>query len=477
MTDILERLYARYGNYTDRSAQLPGIVDYVHPTSQGSADSRALVKGASDEAKRTGIPQRVRLGEDVIGIPAGGLPDNRIDTVAGILSDGGDRDIHLQRQKFMAANPNWSPDTRVPGSRIASQAMSEAAPAVADSAAPAPALADRVTTMEGAPTKSDRYVVVHQSQAQQAIAALDTHVSKIYKPIGFEVHNFTANGVQLSAIRSADPNFYFGAGEFGTLKSAAVKAQVHSLNEGGFFSSSMAKIEQHARELLPNGANGAKPLAAPASPSPAPATQASGAPAEVPPPVTPAPASQPHAAEAPAPHSGSAVRTAAISGGAMAAGLPAVMSGALAARKGKDASAVAVATAQGLAEGLLPGSTTGFDGITNPNESGWDRAFNAASTATGATFTAGAVSTATGVGAPVGFPAMVAGGVGNVATNLARDVTYLAGVTKHGGLVTGLVQWAGEMYDPAKADANPADAPRHGLSTQAPPDANKLRQK
>ena len=122
---------------------------------------------------------------------------------------------------------------------------------------------------------------------------------------------------------------------------------------------------------------------------------------------------------------------------------------------------VAKAGLHGLANGALPGVTEGFKNITENNKhQNWiDQTLNAVSTATQGVAT-GALVVAGGatVAAPVtggtslavaGGSMVVAGvsGLANLGLGVVHDVTYVTGVSKQGGLITGMIGMAGQLAD------------------------------
>jgi hypothetical protein len=108
---------------------------------------------------------------------------------------------------------------------------------------------------------------------------------------------------------------------------------------------------------------------------------------------------------------------------------------------------------RGLANAALPGVTDGFKNITENNQhQNWvDQTLNAGTTATqGVAVGSLAVAGGSAVAAPVTGGAsltvtagslVVAGvsGVANLGIGLLHDATYLAHVSKQGGVVTGLI--------------------------------------
>ena len=102
-----------------------------------------------------------------------------------------------------------------------------------------------------------------------------------------------------------------------------------------------------------------------------------------------------------------------------------------------------------MAEGALPGVTTGFDNLQQGNFV--DRMLNGANTATAGVATAATLVTVgagaaslTGVAAPVAVPTAAVAGVvtagatvANLAVGVVHDITYLAGMSEQGGLIMG----------------------------------------
>lgn len=97
-----------------------------------------------------------------------------------------------------------------------------------------------------------RYIVVHRSEMERTAQALDAHIKDIYKPIPFEVYNFTSDGVELSAIRSADKGFYMGAGEIGVLNGQGIKFQIVDAEPTAFFGNGIENIKKNAAALIPD---------------------------------------------------------------------------------------------------------------------------------------------------------------------------------------------------------------------------------
>jgi len=116
--------------------------------------------------------------------------------------------------------------------------------------------------------------------------------------------------------------------------------------------------------------------------------------------------------------------------------------------EGKDASTVVGATAVGGAKGafdtVLPGMRDGYsDVIGNKKLTYWDRTLNGLDHTSGTAAGVGAVASLTVVGAEVGVPTMVIGGVTNLAVNGVKGVTKITGFA-------GEDQGGGYIYDLGK---------------------------
>jgi hypothetical protein len=135
-----------------------------------------------------------------------------------------------------------------------------------------------------------------------------------------------------------------------------------------------------------------------------------------------------------------------------------------------NASDITKAGLHGLANAALPGVTSGFKNITenNQHQNRLDQILNAGTTATqGVAVSALAVAGGSAAAAPVTGGAsltvtagsmVVAGvsGVANLGIGVAHDVTYWTGLSKQGGLITGLAGMAGQLAD-SKAAHRTAD--------------------
>ena len=177
------------------------------------------------------------------------------------------------------------------------------------------------------------------------------------------------------------------------------------------------------------------------------------APVAAPLPVEPAPMVKPVVV---APVS-AAPRPVKISGGKLAGGAaiafvgPAVQATTVLLNDGSKLEAAKV-FGTGLADVALPGVTNGFKNITenNDHQNGWDQWLNGASTATAGTMTGAlAVAGGTALAAPVTGGTSLVGtagsltvsgvaGVSCLAVGVVHDVTYWTGLSKQGGLLTGL---------------------------------------
>lgn len=158
-------------------------------------------------------------------------------------------------------------------------------------------------------------------------------------------------------------------------------------------------------------------------------------------------------------------------GGAIAnIGVGGIGNAALIAANDGNIKEIAQAALTGLADGVLPGVTDGFKNITenNQHQNRIDQALNAVTTATqgiavGALGVAGGVAaaapiTAGALLAVVGGSLIVAGvaGIANIGLGAVHDVTYAAGASKHGGLLAGLNDMAGQ-FSASKASNRATD--------------------
>lgn len=122
---------------------------------------------------------------------------------------------------------------------------------------------------------------------------------------------------------------------------------------------------------------------------------------------------------------------------------------------------IARAGGRGLANAALPGVTDGFKNITENNQhQNWvDQTLNAGTTATqGVAVGSLAVAGGSAAAAPVTGGAsltvtagslVVAGvsGVANLGIGLVHDATYVTGISKQGGVVTGLINMGSQLLD------------------------------
>jgi len=137
-------------------------------------------------------------------------------------------------------------------------------------------------------------------------------------------------------------------------------------------------------------------------------------------------------------------------------GISGVINGGLAAANGGNVGDIAKATGVGIAEGALPGVTNGFKNITqhNAHQNTLDQWLNGASTATqGAAVVSGAAAVVTSETVVGGIGFGIIAGVSEVASlgiGVAHDVTYWTGISKQGGLITGVVD-TGKAYMDSKA--------------------------
>lgn len=99
--------------------------------------------------------------------------------------------------------------------------------------------------------------------------------------------------------------------------------------------------------------------------------------------------------------------------------------------------ASAAVTARDVAvEGLVPGATTGFSGITGPNVGAIERALNIADTATGTVATGAAVAALVPGTQAVAIPTAAIAGTANVGVGLLRDAAFVTGLDDQGGIIT-----------------------------------------
>ncbi|MDX2094439.1 MAG: zeta toxin family protein [Alphaproteobacteria bacterium] len=150
-----------------------------------------------------------------------------------------------------------------------------------------------------------------------------------------------------------------------------------------------------------------------------------------------------------------------IAGTAVSLAIGPVYEAGLAAANDGNASDITKAGLQGLANSALPGVTNGFKNITENNQhQNWlDQTLNAGTTATqGTAVGALAVAGSSALAAPVtggtsltvtAGSLVVAGvaGVANLGIGVAHDLTYWTGLSKQGGLITGIVNMGVQLAD------------------------------